>query len=148
MDANTYQNLALRTESAEAPLRGFFGDSNNNNRLLHAGIGMATEAAEFIDPIKKFLFYNKPIDKTNLKEEIGDLLWYVAIACSALGTTVEEEMERNITKLAKRYPEKFTSEAAINRDLEAERKVLEVDPNTVEIKFRDLENDTIAAIKL
>jgi hypothetical protein len=34
-------------------------------------------------------------------------------------------MDRNIAKLRTRYPEKFASDRALNRDLEAERKVLE-----------------------
>ena len=33
--------------------------------------------------------------------------------------------EVNIKKLQARYPEKFTSEKALNRDLETERKILE-----------------------
>jgi len=41
------------------------------------------------------------------------------------GFTMEEAMERNIAKLMKRYPDKFTSEAALNRDLDAERRTLE-----------------------
>lgn len=125
MEANNYQNLALRTESSRAPLNLSY--SLKYCRLLHAAIGLCTEAGEFIDPIKKNMFYEKILDEVNLKEEIGDLLWYIAIACDALETTIEDEMERNIRKLIKRFPEKFTEEAAINRDLFAEREILEKD---------------------
>ena len=51
-------------------------------------------------------------------------MWYQAIACDVLGTTFEIEQERNIAKLSARYPDKFTEDKAINRDLETERKVL------------------------
>lgn len=49
----------------------------------------------------------------------------VALVLRACGYTLEQAMERNIEKLRKRYPEKFTAEAALNRDLDGERAVLE-----------------------
>lgn len=127
MSPDQFQQLALRTESNRFPLDD--GRCNTDlyqlNRLLHAGLGLTTEAGEFVDPLKKRLFYCKPLDLVNLKEELGDLLWYVAIACDALGTTVEQVMETVIAKLQHRYPDKFSDVAAINRDLDGERAVLE-----------------------
>lgn len=89
-------------------------------RLTHAGMGMTTEAGEFIDVLKKYAFYGKPIDKANLVEELGDLMWYIGIACSVLGVSVEKVMELNIGKLRKRYPEKFTNDNAKNRSVDNE----------------------------
>lgn len=114
-----YIQKAIRTEST------VFNVEVGDDRLLHAGIGLATESAEFLDQLKKHVFYGKPLDKVNLAEEIGDLQWYMAVACDALGVTMEELQERNIEKLTARYPEKFTMEAAENRDLDAERAILE-----------------------
>lgn len=94
-------------------------------KLLHAVIGLVTEAGEAADMMKKHIFYGKPIDKVNLAEEVGDLLWYAAIVCRLTGLSVEQLMEMNINKLAKRFPEKFTEELAENRDLAAERATLE-----------------------
>lgn len=117
---------ALRTESSEfKPLIDANGKQYNEARLLHAALGMQTEAAEFSDALKKALFYGKPLDVVNLKEEIGDLFWYLAIAVDELGTTFDAEQNRVINKLRVRYPGKFTSEAALNRNLEAERALLE-----------------------
>jgi NTP pyrophosphatase (non-canonical NTP hydrolase) len=93
--------------------------------LLHASIGMQTESAEFSDMLKKHIFYGKPLDKVNLAEEIGDQLWYIAMALRALDTDFETVMERNIAKLKARYPDKFTLELAENRDLDKERAILE-----------------------
>ena len=93
--------------------------------LVHAAMGLATESGEFLDNIKKHMFYNKPLDRTNLKEELGDILWYAAIAMSVLDTDFNKEMDRVIGKLKLRYPEKFSEENAINRDLESEQKYLE-----------------------
>lgn len=94
-------------------------------RLLHAAIGKSTEAGEFIDTLKKYIFYGKPIDEVNLKEEIGDGFWYDGIACDELKTDFDAEQKRNIAKLQARYPDKFNSGKADNRDLDIERKVLE-----------------------
>lgn len=96
-------------------------------RLLHASLGMATEAGELLDQIKKHLFYGKEIDRVNLIEEAGDILWYMGVLLDELDVSFEKVMQINHDKLAKRYGEKFSSEAALNRDLKAERKVLEND---------------------
>ena len=116
----------LRTESTRfCNLEDGEGKDYNKERLLHACMGMQTETAEFTDALKKSLFYGKTLDTVNLKEELGDLLWYVSIAMDELNTTYEAEMQRVIDKLKLRYPEKFTEEDATNRDLVAERKLLE-----------------------
>lgn len=47
--------------------------------------------------------------------------------CRAAGYTLEEAMLRNIMKLNERFPDGFTEWAALNRDLIAERRVLEGD---------------------
>lgn len=94
-------------------------------RLLHASLGMNTEQAEFADALKKSIYYNKPLDIVNLKEELGDLLWYVAIACDELDIEIEDIMSTVIKKLKTRFPEKYSDDLAANRDLDAERTVLE-----------------------
>jgi NTP pyrophosphatase (non-canonical NTP hydrolase) len=99
--------------------------SHKDIDILHAALGIATEAGELLDPFKKAMFYGKSIDLVNIDEEVGDILWYVAIYLNARGLTFEQVMQQNIDKLRTRYPEKFTSEQAINRDLDAERETLE-----------------------
>ncbi len=95
-----------------------------NVRLLHAAMGMFTEAGELMAPLMEQLSGNG-LDVINFGEEIGDSLWYAAIASDELGIALEKIMQTVIEKLAKRYPEKFSAEAAINRDTDAERKILE-----------------------
>ncbi len=116
-----YIEQAIRTESEVTCLE--FGETDT--RILHAAMGMVTEAGEFLDALKKSFYYGKKNDLINLKEELGDILWYMAIAMSALGTDFETEMARNINKLRTRYPEKFDSGKAITRNLDAERNTLE-----------------------
>lgn len=169
---------------------------------MHMCLGIITEAGELADIFKKELAYGKPIDKANLKEEIGDLTWYIAnlathhdfkldvfsefkglpadlngyikkmdqdgfntaltvlefgkiahsivhrhpcmihhnnflrsrigemlsaltMICILQDVNFEECLDLNINKLKVRFPEKFTEENALNRDLEAERTILE-----------------------
>lgn len=100
--------------------------SEQQIRLLHAAIGMLTEAGEFADALNEHLFQGAELDTTNLFEEIFDFAWYAAIATDALGKdSFDEGLERNIAKLKARYPEKFSNEAAINRNLVVERNILE-----------------------
>jgi NTP pyrophosphatase (non-canonical NTP hydrolase) len=125
MDTLEYICSAVRTESKDFDSIADRMTTKEAIRLNHAAMGMVTEAAEFLDVLKKHIYYGKTIDKVNLAEEIGDLCWYMAIACDELHVNLEDIMETNIAKLKARYPNKFTSEDAINRNLETERKILE-----------------------
>lgn len=127
MNADEYQQAALRTESPARPLRGDF--ATNTDRMLHAAIGLCTETGELQDAMKRGLYYGKQIDKTNVAEEFQDCLWYIAIGLDALGIKMSDAMDRNIEKLRVRFPDKFTEGQALNRDLDAERKALEAKPN-------------------
>jgi NTP pyrophosphatase (non-canonical NTP hydrolase) len=125
MTEEEYVKNALRTESPVTDELKARVTQDKNIRLMHAAMGMVTESAEFIDALKKNFYYNKTLDTVNLKEEIGDVLWYVAIACDALGVSLNQVMERNIEKLAARYPEKYSDECALHRDLKKEHEILE-----------------------
>jgi len=75
--------------------------------------------------MKKHIFYGKSLDEVNLKEELGDKLWYTALALDELKSSFAEVFTLNITKLESRYPNKFTEYSALNRDLIKERKILD-----------------------
>src|ERR1700755_2855762 len=117
---------ALKTESSNfEEIRERLHDIRTI-RFLHAGMGLVTEAAEFLDGLKKSIFYGKDLDLVNLSEELGDSDWYKAIACDELGKSFEEIQVMVISKLRKRYKDKeFSSENAINRNLNEERSDLE-----------------------
>ena len=126
MESSDYLKAALRTESNDFEAISERVDSQKI-RLLHAAMGMQTEAAEFTDMLKKHIFYGKPLDEVNLKEELFDMTWYMAIALDVLGYSFEDGFQTNIDKLKARYPEKFTEDRAENRNLEKEREILEKD---------------------
>jgi len=114
-----YIKGALRTEP-----QAYYPD-RINMQALHAYMGLITEVGELVDTFKKHIFYGKEIDHENLVEELGDLFWYTALMADYLGVSFEEIMQRNNTKLKLRYPEKFTEDNALNRNLEMERDVFE-----------------------
>ena len=116
MNINEYLMLTERT-------RSILETKQLDN--LHMALGLVTEAGEIADVLKKNLAYNKEIDYINLQEEMGDICWYLAGLCNINGFDFEKILQTNIDKLRSRYPDKFTNENALNRDLDAERQVLE-----------------------
>jgi len=135
MEINTYQAEAARTC---AKIDGAIMDD------LHMVLGMQTEAAEIADVYKKCIAYKKPLDFVNIKEEVGDLMWYVANLCNMNGWDLRDILETNIAKLAARYPDKFTEDSAINRDLSFERQILEgirINPHVIDPKNRSTTNE-------
>ena len=79
----------------------------NIERLLTAGVGLAAESGEFLEIVKKMVFQGKPWNDDNREHliiELGDAMWYVAQACMALDVSFDEVIERNVSKLEKRYP--------------------------------------------
>ena len=88
------------------------------SRLLTACIGLSGEVGEFNDFVKKCIFQGKEMDEdtvTKLKSELGDVMWYVAQGCLALGTDIEDLIDINTAKLEKRYPGGFDEFRSENR---------------------------------
>jgi NTP pyrophosphatase (non-canonical NTP hydrolase) len=127
MTPDTYMIEVSKTEATDMEkLKGRLQDEKTI-RLLHAAIGLSTEAGEVLDVLKKHIFYGRVIDEVNLIEEVGDALWYLSVMLDTLSSNFSEAMTLNIAKLhKKRFKNgKFTEEEANNRDLAAEREILE-----------------------
>lgn len=93
--------------------------------IIHACLGMISEAGEILEEVLKATVEKRELDIVNLKEEAGDQLWYNALFLRSIGSDFETEAKNNIAKLSKRYPDKFSSENALERNLEEERELLE-----------------------
>lgn len=106
------------------PLNELFTTSQEQD-ILHGAIGLITEAGELMEGIYNTKVLNQPLDMINVKEELGDIMWYMAIILKATGSSFEEIAAKNLAKLQHRFPDKFTQDKALNRDLDGERKVLE-----------------------
>lgn len=96
---------------------------------IHAILGIATEAGELLEQLREVYNGNQPIDWVNVKEEVGDGFWYYALLASDGDFTFEEVMALIIAKLRSRYADKFLAAEANERNLEAERLILEGDPS-------------------
>lgn len=90
--------------------------------LIHMTLGVAGEAGELVDAIKKHWVYGKPLDVGNVVEELGDLLFYIQGVLNIVTSqgvlapkTLEDLMVANMNKLSKRYPTGYSDQAAIAR---------------------------------
>jgi NTP pyrophosphatase (non-canonical NTP hydrolase) len=72
------------------------------NPLLIA-LGVGGEAGEVMEIIKKGNRPGKTVDVEHLKEEIGDVLWYLANLATHYDLDLEEIVFANIDKLEERY---------------------------------------------
>ena len=65
-----------------------------------------------MDAVAKHIIYERPLDEANVKEEIGDALFYLQGLCNELGWTLEECIQENMEKLTRRYPQGYTNKDA------------------------------------
>src|SRR5262245_50836576 len=126
MKPDEYCRLVIRTEAP--PAAEVVARLASIVRENHALDGLTTELGELADIFKRYVYYGKRVDIRAVKEELGDLLWYVGTLCNATGLSLEDVMAANIAKLRARYPDKFTEADALNRDLKAEMSALEESP--------------------
>jgi NTP pyrophosphatase (non-canonical NTP hydrolase) len=105
---NEYQRLAGRTSGA-----GGAGE----RRMMVSALGLAGEAGEFANLVKKLVAHGHEISPTELADELGDVMWYVAEAASACGLSLGEIGKQNIQKLGRRYPNGFEQERSVNREI-------------------------------
>lgn len=134
MEPKLYQTLASRTECDQEKARMRMAWAENTPqtpenylipiRLNHAVLGLTGEVGELAGAIERWIHYGKDLDMVNIAEEIGDCLWYLALACNTLRLDLGAIMQANIAKLKARYPEKYTDACAAeeNRDRAKEQE--------------------------
>jgi NTP pyrophosphatase (non-canonical NTP hydrolase) len=109
MDADLYQRAAARSLPAE-------GEPGRSLAVL--GLGLAGEAGEVVELIKKHIGHGHAIDLEKIDKELGDVLWYVAALCEVLGIDMGDVMFNNNVKLRRRYPEGFDPARSQDRSSE------------------------------
>lgn len=95
MTGNNYQRKAMRTATLKC------------RDMANAALGLAGEAGEVADEVKKCLYQGREWDPEKIIEELGDVLWYVALTADMLDVPLDFVMEYNLDKLQKRYPDGF-----------------------------------------
>lgn len=96
-DLDAYQRRALET--------ALFPDIGGE-RCLYPALGLANEAGEVLGKIKK-LYRDRggevdPEVRDRLRQELGDVLWYVAVLADAFDLRLSEIGGENLSKLADR----------------------------------------------
>ena len=106
MTGSEYQRLAMRT--CNIPY------DDEKGMLHHAVFGLTSEAGEVAGIMQK-VFQGHGFDKEHMKKELGDCLWMITEACTALGFDMEDVMQTNIDKLKARFPDGFEVEKSLHR---------------------------------
>jgi NTP pyrophosphatase (non-canonical NTP hydrolase) len=106
LSMNEYQELANRTAGA---------GTDGERRMIIAALGLAGEAGEFANMVKKLTAHGHDIPVEVLSEELGDILWYLAEAATACNIKLNELAVQNVEKLRVRYPDGFSQERSRNR---------------------------------
>ena len=107
MTLNEYQHLAQRTSNPALSTDG---------HLVNGLLGLSGETGECCDLAKKWFYQDGRDIRENLKDELGDVMWYVAEAATAMGWTLEEIAQHNVEKLKLRYPQGFEAERSLHRE--------------------------------
>jgi 5-methylcytosine-specific restriction endonuclease McrA len=101
------------------------GTNEMSFNLLHASMGLVTEAAEVIDLLKKYLAYDRSFDRQKILSEISDIWFYATMILIDQKSSYKEIIDLNMAKLNARYPGGYSHHAANNRNLEVEDKAME-----------------------
>lgn len=113
--------LVVQLDDEDGP---WIGDKDAE-QLIHAVLGVATEAGELVEALYGVAVERQLPDTVNFIEESGDLKWYLAILARIFGRGWQYDERTNINKLRRRFPKRFVEDKANNRDLAAERRTLE-----------------------
>ena len=115
--------------------------------LLHMAVGVSGEAGELLDAVKKHCVYQKQIDIDNIKEEAGDILFYLTGLLNELDMSLEDCIIANREKLSKRYASgSYSNEQAISRaDKEEEVKQEKTIP-FIEDDFDDVKIEQVCKL--
>jgi NTP pyrophosphatase (non-canonical NTP hydrolase) len=103
-------------EYQDGVLATWNSNQSERDRKLNATLGIAGEAGEFADLMKKDAYHGVPADRDKVLKELGDVLYYVTIAAYEHGFSLEQIAVANNKKLAARYPAGFKPGGGIRED--------------------------------
>lgn len=106
MKLQEYQRLAARTARSDGELE---------RRRLVAALGLAGEAGEVAELVKKQIGHGHAIAPEQIAKELGDALWYVAAVATLYELDLGQIAAENIDKLRQRYPEGFNQADSVAR---------------------------------
>lgn len=75
--------------------------------VIGFALGLAGEAGEVCDDIKKKYYHQREVNDAHTIEELGDVMWYVANLATCYGVKLSDIIKDNEAKLRKRYEKKY-----------------------------------------
>ena len=79
---------------------------NADNNFIYPTLGLAGEAGEVAEKVKKILRDNNGLASEErvqeIKKELGDVLWYLSQLATEFGLSLEEIAQSNLEKLLSR----------------------------------------------
>jgi NTP pyrophosphatase (non-canonical NTP hydrolase) len=102
-------DVVLPADYLRAARRTLYSDLTFEDRLALCGLGLSGEIGEVTDMLKKFLYHRngKPLDISAMKDELGDVMWYLIILLDTLGITLPEVLAANVAKCERRHSHGF-----------------------------------------
>lgn len=116
----------MKAQAYSAMVQKLFKATGFNEQsapLLHAAVGVAGEAGEILDCVKKVWANGKLLDLDHLVEELGDIEFYLEAVRQAVGVSRDEVLSSNQIKLVKRYPDLRYSDSLAQLRLDKESTV-------------------------
>lgn len=95
--------------------QGIRHESEGKNLIVGFALGLGGESGEVIDAIKKREYHGRDIPIEHIKEELGDVMWYVANLCNEFGFDLNDVLLYNMSKLIKRYPDLYEGWVVIDK---------------------------------
>ncbi|MBS1797890.1 MAG: nucleoside triphosphate pyrophosphohydrolase family protein [Acidobacteria bacterium] len=99
--------MKLSFEEYQAEARATALYPNRLRNLEYPTLGLAGEAGEVANIVKKIQRDDGGTitddKRAKLKDELGDVLWYIAACADELGLTLDEIARYNVEKLAQRH---------------------------------------------
>lgn len=108
-------DIGVATLDDYQELADLTADDKVRNDPVYTALGMCGEAGEFAEQIKHEHYHGHEENREKKRKELGDVLWYLSMAAKKHGFKLSEIASGNVVKLAKRYPNGFTTEASIKR---------------------------------
>ena len=108
MELEEYQIKATRTMNPNLDFK---------ESVLNMALGLSGEVGEVNDLLKKHYFQGHDLDLSHLKEEIGDVFFYLVKLCTLFHIDATRCIEDNEYKLQLRYPNGFEAKKSINREV-------------------------------
>jgi len=97
------EKLTLNKYQAEANKT-----ASSKGNMVYGVLGLVGEAGEVAETYKKHVRGDGELSVDKIKNELGDVMWYIAYICETLGISMQDVAEGNIKKLRARHGEIYS----------------------------------------